>query len=128
MNNDMTENEYKEDPSYSVEGSDISWILIATQINTDSAEKYPLEILTQKMMQEAFQPGKFFKSLICGEEIEKYGILDDMEKAFTMMSQGVEEFQEGDFCIISSHDEGRLVFLPIILDMDEVEEVKESNA
>lgn len=123
----MAKNEYKEDPTYTEEGSNISWVLIASQMNKESTDKYPLEILTQKMMQEAFRPGKFFKSLICGEEIEKYGILDDMEKAFAMMSQGVEEFQEGDFCIISSHDEGRLVFLPIILNMDEVEEVKDEK-
>lgn len=123
----MEENEYKEDPTYTEQGSNISWVLIATQINKESADKYPLEILTQKMIQEAFQPGKFFKSLLCGEEIEKYGILDDMEKAFTIMSQGVEDFQEGDFCIISTHEEGRLVFLPIILNMNEVEEVKDEQ-
>jgi hypothetical protein len=96
----------------------ISWALAASKIKDSYLEKFSEEILIQKMLQEAFDPGKFYKSMICGEEIEKYGVLEDMERVFTMMKEGVEDFQEGDFCIISTHEEGQLLFLPVEVDMN----------
>ena len=97
----------------------ISWALVATKINKTHLEKYPEDALEQKMLQEAFQPGRFFKSMLCGEEVEKYGVLEDMEKAYSILRENVDDFEVGDFCIISTHEEGQLLFLPVEVDMEE---------
>jgi hypothetical protein len=99
--------------------NEVSWALVATKLKDEYLEKYNEEVLEQKMLQEAFQPGRFFKSMICGEEIEKYGILEDMERVYCMMKEGVEDLEAGDFCIISVHEEGQLLFIPVEVDANE---------
>ena len=95
--------------------SNISWVLVGVRPNTSEPAS---EETVQKMLMEAFLPGKIYKLFLCGVEVDKEGNLEEMEEGFLMLKSKMEEYNDGDYCIISQHEEGNLLFLPTIIDDD----------
>ena len=89
--------------------SNVSWVLVGVRPRTE--EKLPEEIL-QKILEEAFQPERTYKLFLCGAEIDKEGTLHEMEEGYKLLKKQMEEYKEGDYCIISVHEEADLLFLP----------------
>lgn len=72
------------------------------------------EEMVQKMLMEAFLPDKVYKLFLIGEIIEdRSGTLKEMEDGYYILRAGMPDYQNGDYCIISSHEEGNLLFMPI---------------
>lgn len=97
------------------EESDVSWVLVGVRPRDE--EKLPEETL-QRMMEDSFSEGKVYKLFLCGVEVDKEGTLDEMEEGFKMVKKNMDEYNDGDYCIISRHEEGDLLFLPVILEDD----------
>ena len=100
--------------------SDVSWVLVGVRPRTE--EKLPEEVL-QKLMVESFMDDRIYKLFLCGTEIDKSGNLDEMEEGYKLLRKSMEEYKDGDYCIISRHDEADLLFLPTEIDGDD--DVKE---
>jgi hypothetical protein len=99
--------------------SNVSWVLVGVRPRTE--EKLEEEVL-QKLMVESFLPERTYKLFLCGAEVDKAGTLDELEEGYKLLKKSMEEFKDGDYCIISVHEEADLLFLPTELE-DDVEEV-----
>jgi hypothetical protein len=93
--------------------SEISWVLVGVRPRGD--EPLQEEVL-HKIMEESFQEDRTYSLFLCGTEVDKTGTLEEMEEGYRMIKKGVEDYTEGDYCIISKHDEGDLLFMPAVLD------------
>jgi hypothetical protein len=93
--------------------SDVSWVLVGVRPRTE--EKLEEEVL-QKLMVESFQNERSYGLFLCGVQVDKKGSLDEMEEGFRMIKQNLEEYKDGDYCIISEHEEADLLFLPTIIE------------
>lgn len=91
--------------------SKYDWVLIGTK-SVNENEKLS-EDQIQKMLKEAFLPEREFQLFLCGAIIDKYGTLETMETGLDLIKEKMNNYREGDYCIISSHDEGSLLFFPI---------------
>ena len=88
--------------------SKYGWVLAATR----SANAVPDDTI-QKLLAESFIPGRKFKVFLCGAFIEVEGTLEEMENAYEKLkSSEVEDFNPGDFGIVSIHGDITLLFLP----------------
>jgi hypothetical protein len=90
--------------------SKYSWVLVGVRPLTE--EKLPQESL-ERMLAEAFIPEKTYTLFLCGAEIDKVGTLAEMEEGLEVLKSGMEDYKDGDYCIISQHEEGSLLFLPM---------------
>lgn len=91
--------------------SKVSWILASVR-SAETIEENEL----QKMLLEAFLPEKKYKLFLCGEVIEgKEGNLVEMEQGFILISTSMKDYSHGDYGIISVHEFGELLFIPMIL-------------
>ena len=102
-----------------MEVSNISWVI--TGVRTE--DKISEERL-QELMVEAFLPDRIYHLFLCGSELEKEGTLVEMEEGFLMIKSQVEEYNEGDYCIISKHEGADLLFLPVIMDDENAEDFR----
>ena len=93
----------------------ISWVLIGVRPKSD--EKIEEKVL-QKILNEAFDEERVYHLFLCGNEIDKTGSLEEMEEGFKTVSSQVDDYKEGDYCIISKHEDGDLLFLPTIIEND----------
>lgn len=100
--------------------TNISWVLVGVRPRNE--EKLEENVL-QRLLEETFKEGKMYTLFLCGTEIDKTGTLEEMEEGFETVSSQLEEYKEGDYCIISKHDEADLLFLPTIIKDDDVEEI-----
>lgn len=91
--------------------SKYSWVLIGHQPN-DTSNK-PDEHTLARMLELAFEPGREFSLFLCGAFVDKTGTLEMMEEGLDLLIEKMEDYQEGDYCIVSKHPEGNLLFLPI---------------
>ena len=92
--------------------SDVAWALIGV---SPSAQGSKIEEETMvKMMEEAFQEGRKFTLFLCGHVIEeKKATLAEMEEGYNLIRNEMEDYEYGDYGIISVHEEGNLLFFPI---------------
>ena len=97
--------------------SNVSWVLVGVK---PTGEEQLEEKVLHKMNMEAFMPDRTYKLFLCGIEVDKTGTLVEMEEGYELLKKNLEEYNDGDYCIISSHEEGSLLFLPI--------EIKEEDA
>lgn len=95
--------------------SDVSWVLVGVRPRNE--EKLEEEVL-QKLMVESFQPERKYTLFLCGTQMDKSGTLDEMEEGFRMIKTNLEEYKDGDYCIISEHEEADLLFLPTYVEED----------
>ena len=100
--------------------SDVSWVLVGVRPRTE--EQLPEEVL-QKLMVESFMDDRIYKLFLCGTEIDKTGNLDEMEEGYKLLRKSMDEYKDGDYCIISSHDEADLLFLPTELEENDAKEI-----
>ncbi len=92
--------------------SEISWVLVGVRpVKNEKLEEGVLE----KILNKSFSEDKIYHLFLCGTEIDKTGTLHEMEEAFKLLQLEMNEYKEGDFCIISKHEEADLLFLPTIL-------------
>ncbi len=99
--------------------SNVSWVLVGVRPRTE--DKIEEEVL-QRLLVESFQDDRTYKLFLCGAEIDKTGNLDEMEEGFNLLRKNMKEYKDGDYCIISTHDEADLLFMPTELE-DNVEEI-----
>jgi hypothetical protein len=105
--------------------SEISWVLVGVRPRTEQ----PLEeAVLHKILQESFEENRTYTLFLCGTEVDKSGTLDEMEEGFRKIKDGVEEYSEGDYCIISKHEEGDLLFMPAIIEEDDLKETPMGDA
>jgi hypothetical protein len=105
--------------------SEISWVLVGVRPRTEQ----PLEeVVLNKILQESFEENRIYNLFLCGTEVDKTGTLDEMEEGFRMIKNGVEDYSEGDYCIISKHDEGDLLFMPAIIEEGDLKETPGTDA
>ena len=105
--------------------SNISWVLVGARPASEE-ETFTEEVL-QKLMNESFDEKRLYSLFLCGAEMDKTGTLEEMETGFILVMKSFKEYKEGDYCIIAKHDEGDLLFLPII-DEEKEEEKEEKDA
>lgn len=91
--------------------SKYSWVLIGYKSKTED-EKLTDEDL-EKLTQEAFISGKVFQLYLCGAFVDKSGTLEQMEEGLDLILGKMTDYHEGDYCIVSDHENGNLLFLPI---------------
>lgn len=95
--------------------SNISWILVGVRPVDEQIE------LTEDMlniaMTEAFKENNKYKLFLCGADVEKEGTLEELEIGYHMVKQEVEEFTDGDYCIIYNHPLVDLLFMAVPSDM-----------
>lgn len=99
-----------------MEKSDVSWVLVGIRPNGET--KIHPDILSE-LLRESFKPERVFHLFICGAEVEKKGTLEEMEKGYYMVKNSLDEYREGDYCVISRHSEGDLLFMPTQMDLAE---------
>jgi hypothetical protein len=93
----------------------VSWVLFGIKPSKDEQLE---EHVFQRMLSEAFIPGRMFKLYLAGAQIHKLGSLEEMESGYDIVKKEMEEYQFGDYGIISTHEEGELLFMPIELPDD----------
>ena len=98
--------------------SKISWVLVGIRPKNEG-EQIP-EDVAEKMLQEAFFPEKKFQLFICGALIEKFGTLEACEEGYYMMRKEMQDYEYGDYGIVSLHEEGNLLFMPIELSEEQI--------
>lgn len=91
--------------------SKYSWALVGIRC---PGEEKPDEQEVQKMLEESFLPGKLFQLFLCGAEVDKSGTLEEMEDGLDLIIEKMTDYHEDDYGIISLHEKGSLLFLPII--------------
>lgn len=111
--------------------SNIAWVLAGIRPkNTDGPLTEGSVVETPKiedavlrtMLEEAFLPGRTFTLFLCGAFVDdKVGTLEEMELGYKMIRNGMEEYEFGDYGIVSFHEEGNLLFMPIE-DLENLEE------
>jgi hypothetical protein len=89
--------------------SKVSWVLVGVRANNETPVT---EEQMTKMVNEAFIEGKRYTLFLCGEEVDKSGDLKEMEDGYYLLKAGMKDYKDGDYCIISTHPEGSLLFLP----------------
>jgi len=105
--------------------SAISWVLVGVRPKGDE----PLQQATfEKILEESFQENRTYSLFLCGTEVEKTGTLEEMEEGYKMIKDGVKDYSEGDYCIISRHDEGDLLFVPAFFDEESEKETSSKDA
>ena len=114
--------------------SKIHWVLTGIRVKGAEPEivegeavlpddqKLPQEIVN-KLLVEAFMPGKRYKLFLCGAMVEKDGNLEEMEEGYHTLLEGMEDYQYGDYGIISEHEEADLLFMPAELSDEEIAEI-----
>ena len=100
--------------------SKFSWVLVGVR---PSSEDQLSEETAQKMLTEAFLPGRSFTLFLCGAEIDKQGTLEEMEDGLEILMKGMEDYNHGDYCIISKHEEGNLLFMPLEPEEENAQEI-----
>ena len=95
--------------------SNVSWVLVGVRPVDTEVE------LTEEMlgiaMQEAFKENNRYKLFLCGADVNKEGTLEELEIGYHMVKQDVEEFADGDYCIIYNHPLVDLLFMAVPEDM-----------
>lgn len=97
-----------------MENSKISWALIGTRSKTTGKQLSHEQV--ESMMSEAFSEGRIFKLFLCGEVINKEGSLKEMEEGYTLVKTSMSSYEEGNYCIISEHEDGDLLLIPVEVD------------
>lgn len=87
------------------------WALSGYRTATEG-EKLEDDVI-EKMITEAFLPGKNYELFLCGALVGKSGTLEEMEDGLDLIISSMEDYTPGDYCIISNHESGKLLFLPI---------------
>ena len=100
--------------------SSVSWALVGVR---PFGEEPLSDAVVHKMLMEAFLEGKTYKLFLCGTEVDKTGTLVEMEEGYLLLKKNMEEYNDGDYCIISSHDEGSLLFLPTQIEESDVKDL-----
>ena len=100
--------------------SRFSWVLVGIR---PVSEEQISEETAQRMLAEAFLPGRTFTLFLCGAEIEKQGTLEEMEEGLTILMDGMKDYNVGDYCIISKHEEGNLLFMPLEPEEENAQEI-----
>ena len=100
--------------------SKYSWVLVGVRPSTEDTIS---EETAQKMLTEAFLPGRSFTLFLCGAEIDKQGTLEEMEDGLEILMKGMEDYNHGDYCIISKHEEGNLLFMPLEPEEENAQEI-----
>jgi len=91
------------------------WALVGSQSNTEE----PLnEDQITSMLDVAFLPEKTFQLFLCGAVIDRFGTLEEMEDGLDLIIEQSEDYGLGDYCIISKHDIGNLLFIPLKIEND----------
>jgi len=67
----------------------------------------------KEMLEVAFKEGSKFQLFLCGAMIDRTGTLEEMEDGLKLIIAESEDYKPGDYCIISSHEYGSLLFMPI---------------
>ena len=102
--------------------SNIGWVLLGT--STDNPDTKLTDEQVSKMLHEAFEENRVYELFLCGAYVDQRGTLAELEIAYKLISEKMEELGPTDFGIVSIHDEGRLLFIPSkIAESDEVEEL-----
>lgn len=102
--------------------SKLTWVLVG--VRPSNPDTPISQEQSQKMLMEAFLPEKLYKLFLCGQEVpDKPATLKEMEDGYFLIRAGLPDYEIGDYCIISSHEEGNLLFAPI-----EANELDTSNA
>ena len=97
--------------------SKVGWALAGVRTDKEMTKE---EI--SKLLNESFLPEKKFTLFLCGEEMpDKTGTLDQMEEGLDLLKAGMEDYEVGDYAIISKHEEADLLFVPVELDQTEQE-------
>jgi hypothetical protein len=92
--------------------SKVGWALAGVRTQEEISQEEISKLLT-----ESFLPEKKFTLFLCGEELpEKTGTLEEMEVGLSVLKAGMEDYEVGDYAIISRHDEVDLLFVPVELD------------
>jgi hypothetical protein len=90
--------------------SNISWVLVGVQpVGASSIEKEVLD----RLMMESFIEGKKYQMYLCGSYVNIESDLQELEKAYLLLRSRMEDYQEGDYAIVSKHPEANLLFIPI---------------
>ncbi len=97
-----------------------SWVLVG--IRPTEGDTIPEENV-QRMLAEAFLPERTFSLFLCGAEIDKQGTLEEMEAGLDLLVQGMDDYNIGDYCIISKHEEGSLLFMPLEPEEENAKEI-----
>lgn len=90
--------------------SRINWML--TGIRPKEGETLPEETVN-RMLNEAFLDGVKYDLFLCGGLVDKQGTLEEMEDGLELVASDMDEYQVGDYGIISNHSEGSLLFFPV---------------
>ena len=93
--------------------SKVSWVLVGVRPAGDEALA---EDVISRMLTEAFEEKRAYKLFLCGVEVDKQGTLTEMEDGYLLLKSQLKEYKDGDYCIISTHVEGSLLFLPTELE------------
>ena len=102
--------------------SKISWVL--TGINSKEADNKLEEQEIQEMLNNSFLEDSKFTLFLCGSLVEdKTGTLEEMEDGYVLIRYNMEEFQYGDYGIVSYHEKGSLLFMPFEMTDEQIEEV-----
>lgn len=91
--------------------SKYSWVLAGYRSKKQN-EKIEEDQLHQ-MAIEAFMPNRIFQLFLCGAFVNKSGTLEEMESGLDLIIKKMKNYHEGDYCIVSSHEKGDLLFIPI---------------
>lgn len=91
--------------------SKYSWILAGYRPK-EQGEKIE-EAQLHQMATEAFIPDKIFQLFLCGAFVDKSGTLEEMEAGLDIIIEKMKDYHDGDYCIVSSHEKGDLLFIPI---------------
>ena len=104
------------------ENNSPGWVLVGTR----PKEGKTLEDSdVEKMLSEAFMPERKFTLFLCGAYVnDKTGTLEEMEEGYSIIKTEMKEYQHGDYGIVSSHEEGELLFMPIELTEEDLQNVK----
>jgi hypothetical protein len=106
--------------------SKISWVLVGIR-SKNEGEQVEKEV-AEKMLSEAFLPGKIYQLFLCGALVEdKSGTLEEMENGYKILLAGMEDYEYGDYGIISTHEEGNLLFMPVELSDEEIQQIDAQN-
>jgi hypothetical protein len=104
--------------------SKLSWTLVGVRPTEGSPDGKLEEETIQKMLNEAFEDGKTYDLFLCGEVVQdKKAALPEMEDGYFMLKAGMPELEYGDYGIISSHEEGDLLFVATELDEETISQI-----
>lgn len=87
------------------------WVLAGTRPTDD---KTPLtEEQIKEMLEEAFLPDRTFQLFLCGAFVDRHGSLEELEEGLELIIKDADDYSPGDYCIVSKHTHGNLLFMPM---------------